>query len=80
MVTLNIKLDCFEYLIDILARKYNKNLQDFTTLRLIKLLFLVAGVSKTNEDEGFTDIFNNLSQCLMDQLKVIFILQYRMIT
>lgn len=59
MVTLNIKLDCFEYLIDILARKYNKNIQDFTTLRLIKLLFLVTGVSTTNEDAGLTDIFDN---------------------
>ena len=56
---MNKKCSCFEYLIDCLYRRNNGVLNDFTTLKLIKLLFLVVGVSSTEQERGLTDIFDN---------------------
>ena len=49
---MNKKCSCFEYLIDCLYRRNNGVLNDFTTLKLIKLLFLVVGVSSTEQERG----------------------------
>ena len=48
----------FEYLIDALGRKSDSGSNDFTTLKLIKLLFLVVGVSSTKDKMGLTEIFD----------------------
>lgn len=49
----------FEYLIDSLSQRNNSSFNDFTTLKLIKLLFLVVGVSSTDQETGLTEIFDN---------------------
>lgn len=49
----------FEYLIDSLSQRNNNSFDGFTTLKLIKLLFLVVGVSSTEQNTGLTEIFNN---------------------
>jgi hypothetical protein len=51
------KSACFEYLVDILAEK-NNGLQGFSTLKLIKLLFLTVGVSSSEKKQDLTTIFN----------------------
>lgn len=53
------KKACFEYLIDSLAQRNNGSLEGFTTLKLIKLLFLIVGISSTEENQGLTSVFNN---------------------
>lgn len=50
---------CFEYLIDVLAKKNKNGLIGFSTLKLIKLLFFVVGVSSSEKNEGLTSIFDN---------------------
>lgn len=55
----NTKNDCLEYLIDVLAKKNNDNFSDFSTLKLVKLLFFVVGVSCSEEVPGLTSIFDN---------------------
>ena len=61
----NTKNDCLEYLIDVLARKNNDNFRDFSTLKLVKLLFFVVGASCSEEDRGLTSIFDNFVASLM---------------
>jgi len=53
------KILFFEYFIDSLSQRNNNSLKGFTTLKLIKLLFLTVGVSSTEEDRGLTTVFNN---------------------
>ena len=48
----------FEYLIDSLIQRNNCSFDGFTTLKLIKLLFLVVGVSSTEQERGLTTIFD----------------------
>ncbi|WP_276912014.1 type II toxin-antitoxin system antitoxin SocA domain-containing protein [Hallella colorans] len=48
----------FEYLIDSLIQRNNCSFAGFTTLKLIKLLFLVVGVSSTEQERGLTTIFD----------------------
>ena len=55
------KIACFEYLVDQLSLRNNDGLDGFTTLKLIKLLFLVVGVSSNEDEEGLTRIFNRFS-------------------
>ena len=55
------KIACFEYLVDQLRLRNNGSLDGFTTLKLIKLLFLVVGVSSNDNEEGLTRIFNKFS-------------------
>lgn len=49
----------FEYLIDSLSQRNNNSFDGFTTLKLIKLLFLVVGVSSTDQNRGLTEVFDN---------------------
>lgn len=53
------KNSCFEYIVDTLIQKNNGSSKDFSTLKLIKLLFFVVGVSSTDTDSGLTGIFNH---------------------
>lgn len=48
----------FEYLIDKLSQENGGCFKDFTTLKLIKLLFLAVGISSTDEKKGLTEIFD----------------------
>lgn len=53
------KILFFEYFIDSLSQRNNNSFKGFTTLKLIKLLFLTVGVSSTEKDRGLTTVFNN---------------------
>ena len=53
------KILFFEYFIDSLSERNNNSFKGFTTLKLIKLLFLTVGVSSTEDDRGLTTVFNN---------------------
>lgn len=53
------KIAYFEYLIDSLSQRNDSRINGFTTLKLIKLLFLVVGVSSTDQNRGLTEVFDN---------------------
>ena len=53
------KVECFEYLVHLLIKRRPDKYQDFTTLKLIKLLFFTVGISSTEKEDGLTGIFNN---------------------
>lgn len=60
------KILCFEYLVSLLIKWHQKQsneerlyLRSFSKLKLLKLLFFVAAVDASNENDGLLDIFDN---------------------
>ena len=54
-----MKYDCFEVILDVLFQKEKPNIKDFTTLKVLKLLFFISCISSQfSKDKNLLNIFN----------------------